>query len=97
MAYLSSLAINLPTSFPGKFGLKVPVQATIVLVLLLGGCGLSPGSPRINITKNVYVVENTAPVFLGYSTKSQTTSDADIVQELKELLKIPAPKPGPGP
>jgi len=60
-------------------------------LVLLSGCA---GSPRINITKNVYVVENSAPVFVDYRTESSTSSDADIVQELKELLKIPAPGPG---
>ena len=59
----------------------------VLLSVFLAGC-IPAGSPRINITKNVYVYES-CNTYIGYSTESSTTSDADIVQELEELLKIP--------
>jgi len=64
----------------------------LLLLVFLTGC-VPAGSPRINITKNVYVVDS-CDVEVSYSTKSSTDSDADITQELRELLKVPAPTPG---
>jgi len=90
MAHLSSLAINLPTSILGRYGLKGSVKAAVALVLLLGGCA---GSPHISITKNVYVIENSAPVFVGYSTESTTKSDAEITQDLQGELDLQLPVP----
>ena len=62
----------------------------LLAAVFLAGCA---GSPRITIEKNVSI-ENSCHVVVGYSTESSTTSDADIVQELKDLLAIPPPKPG---
>jgi len=67
----------------------------LAVPVFISGCWVGAGSPQISISKNLYVIDSCNNV-IGYSTESKTTSDADIVQEFKDLFKAPAPKPGPG-
>jgi len=54
------------------------------LMFVLVGCA---GSPRITITKNVYVIKS-ANAKITYKTESANSSVAEIVQDLKDLLKV---------
>jgi len=60
----------------------------LVICLFISNCA---GSPRITITKNVSVV-NSCEVDVEYTTESSTENVADIVQDLKDLIKV-TPKP----
>jgi len=54
------------------------------LALLLVGCA---GSPRITINKQTYIVDSDN-ADTTYTTASSNSSVAEIVQDLKDLLKV---------
>lgn len=56
----------------------------IVGIVFLSSCA---GSPRITINKNTYVIDSDGAE-TKYTTESSTTSVAEIVQDLKDLLKV---------
>ena len=54
------------------------------LILLVFGCA---GSPKITINKQVYIM-NSPNAKTEYKTESTTSNVAEIVQDLKDLLKV---------
>jgi len=58
------------------------------LAVILAGCGgINPGSPKISITKNVYIIDSDN-ADIGYSTESSTSNIAEITQDLKDLIDL---------
>ena len=60
----------------------------LIGLLFVTGC-ITAGSPPINITKNIYIVDSILNgVDLEYTTQSSTESMAEITQDLKDLLDL---------
>jgi len=58
------------------------------LLLLLVGCA---GSPTVHITKNFYIMDNKGNVTANYITTSAVDVNAEIEQQIRDLLKAPTP------
>ena len=68
--------------------MKTLLVSILLAGILLAGC-MGPGSPRITITKNIYIVDSSLNgVDLEYTTQSSTESMAEITQDLKDLLDL---------
>jgi len=60
------------------------MKTTVIFLLFLCGCA---GSPRITITKNIYIMDSDY-VAVEYRTESITRSLAEIAQDLEGTLKV---------
>ena len=66
--------------------MKTYSLSILLASILLAGCAASPDTV---IEKNIYVMENHAPVYVGYSTTAVVGIDAETEQDIRPDLTIP--------